>query len=204
MRLSLLLALVAPLALTSATAQTADREGVIADDGAGEARVLRWSVRPDTTLDEARTVEIRLDSLGARLGGLFSPSGPLGARMRRFEIEVDGDAPAVRFETADDGVDAETRERMRELDREARRLARAARAGDRPAERELDGVLAELFDLRGEARQQRADALRRRADALRDQAAELDAETARRAADRDRVIEARKREMLDAGAASDW
>lgn len=206
MRVLLFAALVAAAALPS-SAQTVEREIVVVDDADGrdrEARVMRWVVRGDTTFGDAERIEIRLDSLGARLGGLLGPGGPLGARMRRFEIEVDGDAPSVRFQTDDDGTTPELRARLARLDADARRLAREAREGDRSAERALDGVLAELFELRGDLRRQRAAALRLRADALRDQAAEIDREADRRAADRDRVIEARKRELLDDGAASDW
>lgn len=205
MRLLVLVGLAA-LASVPASAQTVEREVRVdersGDDGA--TRVTRWVVRRDT-VPQGESVEIRLDSLGARLGGLFESTGPIGARMRRFEIELDGDAPAIRFASDDDGTDPATQARVRELEADARRLVREVRSDASPrAERELDAVLSELFDLRGELRQQRAEALRERAGALRDQADALDRERQRRAADRARVIEARKRELLDDGATSDW
>lgn len=180
-----------------ASAQTVEREIRVERDG---DRVRRVIVMADTTDDAPRTVEIRLDSLIERAGGLFGPDGVIGERMRRFEIEMEDGRLRVR---TDDGA-SETRERMRDLERDARRLAERARGGDRVAERELDGVLAELFEVRGEMRRERAAALRERAQTLQDEAAALDEETQRRDRDRRRIIEARKRELLDDGATADW
>lgn len=181
-----------------ADAQTVEREveTEIVTDG---ERVVRYRVSADTT-DGPRRVVIRMDSVASAVGGLFRPDGPLGSRMRRFEIAMDGDE--LRFET--EGVDDATRERMAELDARARRLARAARDGDAQADRELDDVLGELFTLRGDMRRQRADALRDRADRLREQARTLDDEVESRARDRRAIIEARKRELLGRDAAADW
>ena len=200
MRLLFVVALAA-LVSVPAAAQTASEPAL----EEAEPQILRWVIRRDTVPETGAAVEIRLDSLGARLGGLFEAAGPIGARMRRFEIELDGEAPAVRLATGDDGTEPATHARIGTLESDARRLARELRADASPeTERALDAVLAELFELRGDLRAQRARTLRARADALREQAAALDRERERRAADRARVIEARKRELLDDGAASDW
>lgn len=188
--LALLVLLTAPLA----AAQTPDAES-------GDVRVARYVVVADT-VDAPRRVEIRLDSLAERVGGLFGADGPIGARMRRFEIEVDDGT--LRVQTDDDGLDAETAQRMRRLQRDARRLADRARAGDRDAERELDGVLEELFEVRGEMRRVRAESMRERAEALLQRADELDAEAERRQRDRHRLIEQRKRALMGDDGAPDW
>lgn len=99
------------------------------------------------------------------------------------------------------GVSEATRERMRELERDSRDLAREARAAsgrerDRLVER-LDGVLAELFEVRAEARREEAAELRRQADAL-------DAGLAERERRRDEILDARRRELLGEADGADW
>jgi hypothetical protein len=99
------------------------------------------------------------------------------------------------------GVSEETRERMRTLDRRSRDLAREARAAEgrdrERLERELDGVLAELFDVRADARREEAAHLRDRADAL-------DAGLRERAAQREALLDARRRELLGETDGADW
>jgi len=137
----------------------------------------------------------------------------------RFENEFSfgGDTPFALFRDGganrffnvlgSGSVSAETRERMRELQAESRELAmraRAANAAERQdAERQLDAVLGELFEVRGEARQEEADTLRERARELMAEAEEKEASLRDRAARRDALIEARRAELLGTSS-SDW
>ena len=99
------------------------------------------------------------------------------------------------------GVSEETRERMQTLDRRSRDLAREARAAEgrdrERLERELDGVLAELFDVRADARREEAAHLRERADAL-------DAGLRDRADRREALLDARRRALLGETDGADW
>ncbi len=106
-----------------------------------------------------------------------------------------------------DGVSAETRERMRTLQREAEALAREARAAD-GTERErlvdrLDAVLGELFEIRGQAREEEAEGLRERARELMVEADEKEAALRERETRRRALIESRRAELLGE-TASDW
>lgn len=128
-----------------------------------------------------------------------------GPRRIIERIELDGGLPfggVFREMLGGSGASAETRARMRELDVRADDLARQARdadAADRARiERELDTVLGELFDVRGQARTERADAMRERAAEMEAEADALDAATAERAARRAALIEARRDELLGA------
>ena len=106
------------------------------------------------------------------------------------------------------GVSPETRTRMRELEAEARRLARTARASEgaerREAEAALDRTLDELFDVRADARRGRSDHLRERAAELEAEAAEIETGLADREARRRAILDARRDALLGRGDASDW
>ena len=135
----------------------------------------------------------------------FEELSRLGERFFR----VDGEAPRLLREfSLRPGVSPETRERMRALQDEARDLAREARRADDPdrdeATRRLDAVLGELFDVRGQARQEEADALRERARALMEEADEAEAALRDRRARRQALIDARRAELLGETATSDW
>ena len=120
-----------------------------------------------------------------------------------------GDAPfALRGFMGLRGVSEETRDRMATLQAEARQLAREARRAD-GAERDdlvrrLDAVLADLFEVRGQARQEEAGHLRERARELMDEAAELEDGLRERAARRQALIDARRAELLGETTTSDW
>lgn len=105
------------------------------------------------------------------------------------------------------GASAETRTRMRELESQARTQARQAQAATgsarRDAEASLDGTLAELFEVRAQARRERAESLRERADVLAAEADEIESALADRQSRRAELIEARRRALLDGGD-SDW
>lgn len=120
-----------------------------------------------------------------------------------------GDAPfALRGFMGLRGVSEETRERMTTLQAEARQLAREARRADGAerdaAVRRLDAVLADLFEVRGQARQEEAERLRERARELMDEAAELEDGLRERAARRQALIDARRAELLGETTTSDW
>lgn len=106
------------------------------------------------------------------------------------------------------GISEETRDRMRALQSEAREVAQEARRAEGrerdEAVRRLDGVLAELFEVRGQARQEEAEALRERARELMDEAAELEESLRDREARRQALIEARRAEMLGETPTDDW
>jgi hypothetical protein len=115
----------------------------------------------------------------------------------------DGDGPAALFLrglSGEPGVSPETRERMRQLEREARAAARRARqlggAEREEADERLDAVLGELFEVRGEARRERAAHLRERAAELEAEAAELEDALRDREARREALIDARRADLL--------
>lgn len=118
-----------------------------------------------------------------------------------------GAYPLLGGLAADPDVTAETRQRMRELEEEARTAARRARGAEGPerreAERRLDATLGELFDARGQARREKADALRERARELESRAAELEDAVEDRADRRQALIESRRAELLGEST-SDW
>lgn len=120
-----------------------------------------------------------------------------------------GDAPfALRGFMGLRGVSEETRERMTTLQAEAREIAREARRADGAerdaAVRRLDGVLAELFEVRGQARQEEAAHLRERAREMMDEADELEDGVRDRQARRQALIDARRAELLGETTTSDW
>lgn len=157
-----------------------------------EDGVVRFFSGPDDEVIRFRAAEIaeQIQGLGDTSFAWFDGDGP-GAALRLF----------------DGGVSAETRERMRELQTEARALARQAREAN-GAEREtlvdeLDALLDELFEVRGQARQEEADRLRERARELMEEADEKEAALRERADRRRALIEARRAELLGEPA-SDW
>lgn len=124
-----------------------------------------------------------------------------------FALFRDG-GPARLFDVLGSrSVSQETRERMRDLQAQSRELAmqvrRAEGAERQDAERQLDAVLGELFDVRGQARQEEADALRERARELVEEANEKEESLRDRAARREALIEARRAELLGTSS-SDW
>ncbi|MEO0558909.1 MAG: hypothetical protein AAF170_12070 [Bacteroidota bacterium] len=147
--------------------------------------------------------------------GVFEFNSPEFDFDRYFDTDRSGhafrffnDGPGNIFRVLGSGsMSDETRERMRELQSDARELAmqaRTARGAERDdAERQLDAVLGELFDVRGQARQEEADALRERARELMDEANEKEEALRDRAARRDALIEARRAELLGT-TSSDW
>lgn len=167
-------------------------------------------------------VRFRIERDGARIvvrpgdgpGELFDLTVPNADRLREL-YRMDeapfaffgGERPMLRGFGVQPGVSDETRERMRELQAEARGLAQRARraTGDerREAERRLDDVLGELFEVRGQARQEQADHLRERAREMTAEADELEATLHDRAARRQALIDARRAELLGEPG-SDW
>ena len=113
----------------------------------------------------------------------------------------------IPFLSGEPGVSTETSERMRDLEREARATARRARqlegAEREEAERRLDALLSELFEVRGEARRERAAHLRERARELEAEAAEIEESLRDREARREALIDARRAELLGE-TDSDW
>ena len=165
-------------------------------------------VRIEVRRDGDREVIIR------RRGG----AGEMEDEVVRFEMpDVEGllrDGPLAVFRSEGGpfpmlggGVSPETRERMRTLRREASDLARQARAADgaerQRLERQLDATLGDLFDVRGQARQEEADHLRERARELMAEADEKEASLRERARRRAELIEARRAELLGESTA-DW
>ena len=143
------------------------------------------------------------DREGFGLNRFFDAEGGLDSQFR-FVSEGPGNVFRV---LGSGSVSAETRERMRELQAESRELAMRARtlngAERQDAERQLDAVLEELFDVRGQARQEEADALRERARELMTEAEEKEASLRDRAARRQALIDARRAELLGE-TTSDW
>ncbi|GAB5537314.1 MAG: hypothetical protein Rubg2KO_35630 [Rubricoccaceae bacterium] len=160
--------------------------------------------------DDERFLNLEVPNGGAKfnlngfdLDRYFDAQGDFNNRFRFFN-----DGPGNIFRVLGSGsMSAETRDRMRELQSESRELAMRARtmngAERQDAERQLDAVLSELFDVRGEARQEEADALRKRARELMDEASEKEEALRDRAARRDALIEARRAELLGTSS-SDW
>ena len=157
--------------------------------------------------------------------------------IRRFERDGEVEADTIRFRVPDvadilqrfpqeggfewdreggpfevfvgePGLSPETRDRMRDLDRRSRELAREARdargAERTRLERELDGVLDELFEVRADARRERAAHLRERAETLEADARALEEGLRERDARRREILEARRRELLGEDASADW
>lgn len=101
------------------------------------------------------------------------------------------------------GASSETRQQMMELERQAAELAAQLRHEENAQqERELDEVLEQLFELRGQARAERADHMEERAEEMRREAEELRESLRERDAERRQLIEERKRELL--GRGSGW
>ncbi len=142
---------------------------------------------------EERVIEVDLDGPVGLLESALGDAARLGEVLRR----VGGSA----------GTSPETAARMRELQTEARDLARRTREAQgrdrRDAEADLDRVLGELFDVRAQARREQAAHLRDRADALRAEADELEAALRERDGQRAALIEARRAELLGEPGA-DW
>ncbi|WP_412067117.1 hypothetical protein [Rubrivirga sp. IMCC43871] len=214
MRLLLLpaLALLAAPALAQ-TDRDVEREVVVEDVDDDAIRIIRQrGGEPDGE------VRVRVERDGPRVIVRRDGDGEAGAE-NVFELDLDGprriferiemgDMPfggMVREMMGGPGASPETRARMRELDSRAHTLAREARDADGAErtrlERELDTVLGELFDVRGQARAERADAMREQAAEMRAEADALDAATAERAARRAALIEARRAELLGAPTA---
>jgi hypothetical protein len=162
----------------------------------GDATVRRFD---DAPLDGERVVvrrferdgDVRSDTVRFRFPGA-------DVLLDRLPGLIDG---PFRDAFPTPGVSEETRERMQTLDRRSRDLAREARATEgrdrERLERELDGVLAELFDVRAEARREEAAHLRERADAL-------DAGLRARSDRREELLDARRRELLGETDGADW
>ncbi|HEX9951096.1 MAG TPA: hypothetical protein VGB53_04955 [Rubricoccaceae bacterium] len=140
-----------------------------------------------------------------RFGRDGADSDTLRFRLPSPDVLLEGvhgmmDGPFREF-FGSPGVSDETRERMQELDRRSRDLAREARAAsgsDRDRlERDLGGVLAELFDVRADARREQAAHLRAEAD-------ELEAGLRERDARREAILDARRRELLGESDGADW
>ncbi|HEX8299688.1 MAG TPA: hypothetical protein VF594_11060 [Rubricoccaceae bacterium] len=200
-----LLALIALPALAQSPSPRADRRIIIDVDSTsgGERLAFRrpGGLREDIDIrrlerdgvvvrrlngSEADTIRFRIPSpniLIDRVNGMMGPGGPFS--------EFFG-AP---------GVSEETRERMQSLDERSHDLAREARAAsgterDR-LERDLDGVLAELFDVRADARREHAAHLRAEAD-------KVEAGLRERDARREAILDARRRELLGESDGADW
>ena len=186
-----------------------DERRIIIRRGSGESPKGRaWFERERDTLQV-----FRFGGPGAMLrwhsGDMpFHEGTPFGdlldiARDFEFDVETMDGGASVFFGRGMRGASAETRERIRSLQRDARELAAEARDGDRDAERRLDGVLAELFDARGDARREAAENLRERAREMLAEADEMDAAAAERDRQRDALIDERKRDLLGRPGA-DW
>ena len=165
------------------------------------------SVRIEIDRDDDGRVVIRRQGGddGARTFRLEGPDLERLAPFRDLDRTPYGDLfrGLLRGLGAQPGVSDETRERLNDLEDEARRLAGSARDGDADAEARLDAVLGSLFEARADARRERADALRDQAARLRDEADAIEAALRERDARRDALIEARRAELLGAPA-GDW
>ncbi|MEM1116103.1 MAG: hypothetical protein AAF845_06430 [Bacteroidota bacterium] len=159
----------------------------------GEENVFRFRTPSPGDVAQLRGLQMDLDALR---------DGPFAAFRS-------GDSPfAVRSFLMGGGVSEETREQMRDLQREAREIAREARRADGAerdaAVRRLDGVLAELFEVRAEARREEAQHLRERARELTAEADEVEDALRERDARREALIDARRAELLGETPLSDW
>ena len=187
-----------------------DIESIAIDTTFADGRAIRIEVERDGDAGDERRIVIR------RHGGddgerVFRLDMPDVERMAPFR-DLDGPLAFFDGEPFQDllrglggqpGVSSETRQRMRDLQAEARSLARQVRDGDDGAEARLDAVLGELFDVRAEARRERADGLRERARELMEEADEMEAALREREARRQALIEARRARLLG-DPASDW
>lgn len=175
-----------------------DEEVLILDEDDGERRTVRIELeregddghlvirRRGGADDGERTFRLRMPDVEQlaplRAGAALLAEGGVGRLLRDLGAEP--------------GVSVETQRRMRDLETESRTLARQARDGDADAERRLDAVLGELFDVRAEARRERAASLREQADAI--EAALREREDRRQA-----LVDARRAELLGEPSA-DW
>ncbi|WP_412060152.1 hypothetical protein [Rubrivirga sp. IMCC45206] len=217
MRLLLLPALallaVPALAQTDRDVEVEDDDVIIEESDGDGIRIIRRSGEPGADGREVRVrverdgprVIVRRDGDGEEIDENVFELDLDGPRRILERIERSGEMPfggVFREMIGGPSASPETRARMRELDMRARALAREARdaeGADRTRlERELDTVLGELFDVRGQARAERAEALREQAAEMRAEADAMDAATAERAARRAALIEARRAELLGA------
>lgn len=184
----------------------------------------------DTTIDGNRIIIIRtpdgeeeiieLDGLGEntfafRMPDLefdmddfdFEMPDGLEMRLRRFgDPDANGFAFGPNFMHLEGmmGASSETRREMIELERRSVEIASQLREEhDASRERELDDVLNQLFELRGQARAERASHMEEQAEELRQEARELRESLNERNRDRNDLIEERKRELLGERG-SDW
>lgn len=161
--------------------------------------------RMDSDSSDVRVFGFGGPGEGLWRGGMGEMMGELADRLGSIEIETfDMGEPGAAFMLRGlAGASGDTRERIRTLEREAREHARAVRDGDTGAEADLDRVLGELFEARGEARREAAEHMRERAREMMARADEMEAAVREREDERDRLIEERKRDLLGRPSA-DW
>ena len=182
-----------------------DIESIVMDSTFADGRAIRIQVERDGDGDERRILLRRGDGDGERVFRIDVPDMERFAPLRDMSALFDGDGMGrlLRGLGSQAGVSPETRQRMRDLESEARALARQARDGDDAAEARLNAVLGDLFDVRAEARRERAESLRERARSLMEEADAMEASLRDREARRQALIEARRAELLGEPA-SDW